>query len=653
VPRPDTRGRPRKYEAPRGAKLTLDTHPFARDALGDAGVPLWITEGQKKGDAALSAGAACVVVLHGVWAWKKYAIPAWEVITLRDRAVYLAFDSDARTNPKVQQALRRLRAFLASRGAHVRIIHLDPCPDGRKMGLDDALAAGITLTELAGRSTESLRVVLDPKERRPDLDVTVLDRPVTLAAFPHLADAGVYRTGAGLVRVVNDDGALALRPVLTADVRAILGCRVRCVRHGAEGPVPTYVPRDLAEMIVHDPDPPVPVLRAVTTGPTFAPDGRYLDTPGYDRTSGVLLAFDWTPHPVPEAPGGDDLREAHLWWADVFADFPFAEPADHTAALALALTPLVRDMVDGPTPLLAVDAAVRGAGKGKLARTCLTPTLGPDGWTVATLPREEAEVRKALTAYLIERRQAVLFDNVTGRVASPALCKALTYTVWDDRVLGQSAAVRARVHCTWVLTGNNASYADDLSRRVVPVRLVPETARPELRTGFRHPDLDGWVAAHRADLLWSLAVFVRAWQAAGSPPPAVPPLGSFEHWTRVVGGILHVAGFPDFLANREAVLAAADPETAAWEAFTAAWWDAHGGGLVAVKELLPIADAHEVPVNGEVEASRTRSLGRALGQRRQRFYGPYQIQQGTGRRRREWWLRGQRLERTCDIWRHV
>jgi hypothetical protein len=648
VPRLDGRGKPLKYEIPRGAKATLDVPPMARGALQDPDVCLWITEGQKKADAAVAAGAGCAIALLGVWNWKKWSLPAWETVTLRHRTVYLAFDSDAMSNPKVTQALRRLRAFLGSRDAHVRLVHLEPGPDGEKVGLDDALAAGATLELLAAgatlellaaQSTEGLRVVLAKDDKRPELAVSLLHRPVTVAAFAHLAGAGVYRTTQGVVRVERCDGATMVRPLGVPQLRAVLDRVVRCVREGDTGAAPCYPPRDLAEMLVHEPEPPLPILRAVATAPTFTRDGRLLDQAGYDAASGLLLEFAFPPRPVSPAPTADDLAAARAWWEkEALVDFPFATAADRVSALALALTPMVRELIDGPTPLFLVEAPLRGAGKGKLVAACLLPTLGPGGWTVAALPREDDELRKAVTAFLLEQRAAILFDNVVGRLGSAVLAKALTDSVWDDRTLGRSASVRCAVRCTWVVTANNPQLGDEIARRAVPIRLVPETDRPELRRDFRHAELEPWVAAHRADLLWALAVFVRAWQAAGCPSADVPPLGSYEAWSRVVGGILTHAGYADFLGNRETLLAAADPDTATWESFVAAWWEVRGGTLVTVTELLPVAEGAGVHISGETDRARLASLGKALGARRDRFFEGRQLQQGAGCDRRAWRL---------------
>src|SRR5262249_54048998 len=65
-PRRDQRGRPVKYETPRGARMALDCNPIARPRLKDPSTRLFITEGVRKADAAVSHGLCCVALL-GVW----------------------------------------------------------------------------------------------------------------------------------------------------------------------------------------------------------------------------------------------------------------------------------------------------------------------------------------------------------------------------------------------------------------------------------------------------------------------------------------------------------------------------------------------------------------------------------------------------------
>lgn len=162
-PRTSARGKVVKYETVAGARMALDVHPHARDQLGDPAIPLWITEGIRKGDAAVSAGLCCIALL-GVWNWRgtnalggKVALADWESIALNGRVTYIAFDSDSTTNTGVQEALTRLRAFLESRGAKVRTVVLPPGPDDTKVGLDDYLAAGHSVQELLELAAPDIR----------------------------------------------------------------------------------------------------------------------------------------------------------------------------------------------------------------------------------------------------------------------------------------------------------------------------------------------------------------------------------------------------------------------------------------------------------------------------------------------------------------
>lgn len=143
-PRVDPRGRPVKYESPRGSGNRLDCPPRCQKKLGDPGVPLWITEGCKKADALASKGA-CAISLSGVWGFKGKnelggitLLADWDYIALKDRTVYLAFDSDVITKEPVKKALERLAEHLQRRGAKVFVIQLPQSGD-KKAGIDDYL----------------------------------------------------------------------------------------------------------------------------------------------------------------------------------------------------------------------------------------------------------------------------------------------------------------------------------------------------------------------------------------------------------------------------------------------------------------------------------------------------------------------------------
>ena len=84
-------------------------------------MPLFVTEGVRKGDALVSRGL-CTVALLGVWNWRgtnghggKAALYEWEYVALNDREVYIVFDSDIVLKPEVYRAMVRVKAFLEGR----------------------------------------------------------------------------------------------------------------------------------------------------------------------------------------------------------------------------------------------------------------------------------------------------------------------------------------------------------------------------------------------------------------------------------------------------------------------------------------------------------------------------------------------------------
>src|SRR6266511_3450252 len=83
-PRLNDAGKKVKYETVAGSRMALDVPKRIRHLLGDPKIPLFITEGAPKADAAVGQGLCCIAVL-GVYNWRgtnehggKTALPDWE-----------------------------------------------------------------------------------------------------------------------------------------------------------------------------------------------------------------------------------------------------------------------------------------------------------------------------------------------------------------------------------------------------------------------------------------------------------------------------------------------------------------------------------------------------------------------------------------------
>lgn len=143
-----------KYEFPKGDAMRVDCPPACRAQLANPQVRLWITEGQKKADALVSAGE-CSIALLGVWNFKgknefggTTLLADFDFIALDGRDVRIVFDSDMTRNPNVRAAMERLKVHLQRKKAHVSAVYLPSAPDGSKQGVDDFLAKGNTIAGL-------------------------------------------------------------------------------------------------------------------------------------------------------------------------------------------------------------------------------------------------------------------------------------------------------------------------------------------------------------------------------------------------------------------------------------------------------------------------------------------------------------------------
>jgi hypothetical protein len=132
---------------------------------------------------------------------------------------------------------------------------------------------------------------------------------------------------------------------------------------------------------------------------------------------------------------------------------------------------------------------------------------------------------------------------------------------------------------------------------MVLIRLVPRDDHPEDRQDFVHPDLQGHVRAVRRDVLGALIGMVENWKAAGAPLHP-KPMGGFEHWAGMVGGILAHHGFTDWRGNEKAFRREADPEGADLSALVEAWADKWPDTKVRTTELLELC--RELGVFGRV-----------------------------------------------------
>ncbi len=342
-------------------------------------------------------------------------------------------------------------------------------------------------------------------------------------------DKEVYTRDQRLVRVIRDRRPLggvtraAAGPTIVALVAADLRERLTRVASWHEHPRDDNVARPPMDVVravlVRRVWPNLRPLEFVTETPILAPGGRIIQHRGYDPDTGVLYRPD-QPYPaVPSHPTAEQVHAAASRLLKLVVDFPFRDDVACGAWLAALLTPMARLAFRGPSPLFLVDANLAGTGKTLLVKLTGLIATGREP-AISSYSRHDEEMRKRITALLLDGTRVVLLDNLAEGLGSPALDALLTSSTWKDRILGESQMTPDLPnHTTWYATGNNVAVEGDTARRVLPITLDSHDENPEDRDDFKQPRLLEHVRQSRSQLLVDGLTLLMA--ALQQPPPSL------------------------------------------------------------------------------------------------------------------------------------
>jgi hypothetical protein len=371
---------------------------------------------------------------------------------------------------------------------------------------------------------------------------------------------------------------------------------------------------------------PLPRLRGIVTTPVVRPDGTFLDTPGYDKPTGLYMH----PHaplrrievPVTE----QKIAKAKAIVLDqMLADFPFVQDSDRAHMLGALLTPILRHYFHGPTPMVIITATDKGSGKTLLKDIfAYCYSISSTAWSMA-----DEELRKSITSQLFTQGQpVVVFDNLPNGyvIKSAQLSTLLTAEYWGDRILGRTEAVQMPNDKLWVLTGNALQTGGDNARRAIWVRLEPDCPNPDERDGFVVGDLRPWLRKNASTVVAALVTMVQGWIADGAKTKSVR-FGDYSEWASIVAGVLDYLEVPGWLADRTAAASARDAEDQEWGAFLAVWHDAFKSQPTPAGKLFEVLGEYVPQPNDKSTkpVSSGQHLGRWLGTRNGRYFGTYKL----------------------------
>lgn len=278
----------------------------------------------------------------------------------------------------------------------------------------------------------------------------------------------------------------------------------------------------------------LPALSAIIYAPTLRPDGSVIDQPDYDPRSGIYASFDPDRFlPIAQRPTRNDAIQAIKTLKSLFNTFPFASDADCSVVLATVLTGLIRQTLEA-APMFGFSAPVAGSGKSLIVDMISIIITGGKA-AVFTPGKTEEELEKRLGAALIAGTTVVSFDNCTDTLQGAFLCQMLTQAVVKIRILGISKNVDVPTNCLMLATGNNLTFAEDMTRRVLLCTLDPEMERPEERQ-FDQDAIEE-TFRRRPELVSACLTILRAFICAGRPQ-AAKTLGSYSEWSNFIRSVL-------------------------------------------------------------------------------------------------------------------
>jgi hypothetical protein len=276
---------------------------------------------------------------------------------------------------------------------------------------------------------------------------------------------------------------------------------------------------------------PFPRCSGVISTPTLKPDGSLLTAGGYDAATGL---WHWPDKKlqlpsIAERPTKDDAQRALELLKSLLVEVPFVNDLDRAVALAGLLTPIVRGAFDLSVMFLFL-AHEAGSGKSFLVDLISIAATGRY-CPVITMVSNKEEMEKRLGSVLLEGPPIISIDNCVDNLEGQLLCQMVERPIVKVRVLGKSETPECEWRGTLYATGNNITYAGDMTRRGLICNLDPEIENPETRT-FKHDPI-GELMANRGKYVAAALTIARAYFASGERV-SCSPLGSYEGWSRFV-----------------------------------------------------------------------------------------------------------------------
>lgn len=279
---------------------------------------------------------------------------------------------------------------------------------------------------------------------------------------------------------------------------------------------------------------------------------------GYDEETGVFTVASGIKYELDL-----DIEAAKAWLDRVFfLSFPFTDERSKAVQVAAMLALYAKHLpgAGGLRPGFLWIANKAGTGKSVLAKAALFPVLGDQVAAMKMKAREELD--KEIEAFLRGGAPYIFLDNVYSKIQSATIDQMLTNSKSAGRAMGGHGTFVAKNSALLLVTGNQLELNEDAARRFLVVDLfdVGDPLERKIPEGSLLDD-DEMQAGHwRKHMLSCLWALVKHWHDSGMPAGS-KVLGSFEKFSKLMGGIVEAAGYsPPF--ERAVIPDAIDPAKA-------------------------------------------------------------------------------------------
>jgi len=353
-----------------------------------------------------------------------------------------------------------------------------------------------------------------------------------------LAETGeYYRRGDSVTKLVRgDDGEPILRAVKTSALpgafesvatlwkwkmtkEGLCEERAICGKQAAELVA-------AADAFLHE----LPPIKLLTRTPILAErDGNLAEIVGYDRTAAVYAGGQ----PADDVP----LAEAVGLLVDLLADFRFATLADKSRAMAAILTPalLHGGLLGGRAPADLGESDKSQTGKG--FRNKLTGAIyRTEVRSVTQRSGGVGGLEETFNSFLIAGASLLAFDNVRGKINSPAIESFLTEDRYAAREPYSGNVEIDPRRIIVMMTSNRAEFTRDFANRSSCVRLLKQPDGYQFR---RWPggNLLDHVRENQPRYLGAVFAVVREWHRQGKPRTE-ETRHDFREWAQILDWIV-------------------------------------------------------------------------------------------------------------------